>query len=369
MSASIDGSCFYATDSLNVWLGTSWPEEIYYSSNGGVNWIIQCHISDTAYVEAIMFDKQNPKTGYAFADIGHNGMWSGVRIIKTTNSGQNWTIWDFENYGFRCADRSMCIVDSNHAWFGVQSVQGGGAKMISTSNGGINWIIKDVNAGAYGPFSVQFSSDKQTGLYFAQTNPTSWIYRTTNAGINWNIFYTTTFYYSKSVRWVRGTSNIYGSSEFVLIRSVDNGINWRQMTGGPGTNLESLDAVRINQGTIYALAVTYDRRVYKLLDTARVIGIENTSTSIPKEFRLYQNYPNPFNPKTTINFDIPKNSNIDIKVYDIMGKLVAVLSDNEFKNAGSYKVTWEASNFASGIYFYRIEADNFVDSKKMVLVK
>jgi len=100
-----------------------------------------------------------------------------------------------------------------------------------------------------------------------------------------------------------------------------------------------------------------------------VIGIGINDPILPNRFKLHQNYPNPFNPNTTINFDIPKNSNIVLKVYDISGKVVAILSENEFKIAGSYKVTWNAENFSSGVYFCRIEADNFVDIKKMVLIK
>ncbi|NOS84043.1 MAG: T9SS type A sorting domain-containing protein [Ignavibacteria bacterium] len=369
LNPAIRGQCIAATDSMNVWLGTSHPEEIYYSSNGGINWTLQLHIADTGYVEEIMFSKQDPQIGYAFGDMAINGMWNGVRILKTTNRGLNWQIWEFENYGFSCADRSMTVIDSNRAWFGVLNLLGGLAKIINTTNGGLNWIVRDVNVGYGGPFSIQFSQDNNIGVFFGQENANSWIYRTTNSGINWSIAYSTTYYYSKSMRWIQGTSNIYGCSEFVLIRSTDDGLTWRTMTGGPGIDLESLDAVRLNNETIYSLAVTRDRRVYKLLDTVRVIGIENIGTSIPGEFRLHQNYPNPFNPYTTIEFDIPKNSNVVLKVYDVLGRAVAVLSENEFKNAGSYKVKWNASSFSSGVYFCRIQAGNFVDIKKMILVK
>lgn len=106
------------------------------------------------------------------------------------------------------------------------------------------------------------------------------------------------------------------------------------------------------------------------------IGIEPISNEIPINFTMFQNYPNPFNPNTTIKFDIPKSANVTIKIYDILGKVVSVLAKSEFKNAGSYKVTWDASSFSSGIYFYRIEVrqtgsstGNFTATKKMVLLK
>jgi subtilisin-like proprotein convertase family protein len=99
-----------------------------------------------------------------------------------------------------------------------------------------------------------------------------------------------------------------------------------------------------------------------------VTNIEPISGNIPNKFQLYQNYPNPFNPATTVRFDLAKNSDVKIKIYDILGRDVKTLV-NEFKNAGTYEVKFDASNIASGTYFYKIEAGDFVDIKKMVLVK
>ena len=90
--------------------------------------------------------------------------------------------------------------------------------------------------------------------------------------------------------------------------------------------------------------------------------------NIPTVFALYNNHPNPFNPITVINFDIPENSLTKITIYDVIGRETIVLV-NQMMNPGSYIVTWDASNFASGIYFYRMEAGAFIDTKKMVLLK
>jgi len=114
-------------------------------------------------------------------------------------------------------------------------------------------------------------------------------------------------------------------------------------------------------------------------DIRKVFG-SNTSSkgnepkNIPLVFKLSQNYPNPFNPVTKINYDLPKDSKVKIVIYDILGREVKRLVNSEFKTAGSYIVDFNASNFASGVYFYRIEAEEpngnkFVDSKKMVLLK
>lgn len=97
--------------------------------------------------------------------------------------------------------------------------------------------------------------------------------------------------------------------------------------------------------------------------------LHNTITNnAPHKFVLYQNYPNPFNPVTNIIFDLPMVSNVKITVYDITGKQVSVLLD-ERKDVGTYSVAFDGTNLASGIYFYRIEAGDFIDTKKMVLVK
>jgi hypothetical protein len=94
-----------------------------------------------------------------------------------------------------------------------------------------------------------------------------------------------------------------------------------------------------------------------------------SQNAIPSVFRLSQNYPNPFNPVTKIQYDLPKDVKVKLIIYDILGREVIRLVNNEFKQAGRYMVEFNGNNYASGVYFYRIEADNFVQSKKMVLIK
>ncbi len=97
------------------------------------------------------------------------------------------------------------------------------------------------------------------------------------------------------------------------------------------------------------------------------LGISN-NTNLASEYKLSQNYPNPFNPSTKIDFSIPKSGHVTIKVFDIIGKEVATLI-NEYRNAGNHEITFNGSNLSSGMYFYRIEAGNFVQTKKMSLLK
>ena len=101
---------------------------------------------------------------------------------------------------------------------------------------------------------------------------------------------------------------------------------------------------------------------------SNVTGLKNESSSVPELFNLSQNYPNPFNPVTIINYHLTMTNYVSLKVYDILGREVSTLV-NEEKPAGKYSVSFDASKLNSGIYFYRIKAGNFVETKKMILMK
>ncbi|HEY6436973.1 MAG TPA: T9SS type A sorting domain-containing protein, partial [Ignavibacteriaceae bacterium] len=90
--------------------------------------------------------------------------------------------------------------------------------------------------------------------------------------------------------------------------------------------------------------------------------------SIPSEYTLQQNYPNPFNPATTISYSIPAESQVSLVIYDIMGRQVSVLVNGK-QSAGSYNIQFDASSIASGTYFYKLTADEFISVKKMVFLK
>ena len=98
-------------------------------------------------------------------------------------------------------------------------------------------------------------------------------------------------------------------------------------------------------------------------------GIQNTNSEVPVKYSLEQNYPNPFNPVTNIKFGLPKSSFVTLKIYDILGREVAVLVNNLNIAAGNYVYDFNAANVPSGIYFYRISAGDFTDVKKMTLIK
>jgi len=104
-----------------------------------------------------------------------------------------------------------------------------------------------------------------------------------------------------------------------------------------------------------------------------ITGIDGNGLQTPQEFVLLQNYPNPFNPTTTISYTLKENARVNLKIYNTLGQVVKTLV-NDQQQAGARTVHWDGTNefgarVASGVYIYRIEANNFVQSKKMVMMK
>jgi hypothetical protein len=131
----------------------------------------------------------------------------------------------------------------------------------------------------------------------------------------------------------------------------------------------------VSNGNLGAIVVWQDFRsgnefdVYEVgFNTTGIIGIDPFGNITPDEYSLSQNYPNPFNPVTIINYGIKASGNVKISVYDILGENISVLLD-EVQNAGEHSVTWDASGYPSGVYFYKLESGSFTSNKKMILIK
>lgn len=99
-----------------------------------------------------------------------------------------------------------------------------------------------------------------------------------------------------------------------------------------------------------------------------IVSVAEEDSYIPDEYALFQNYPNPFNPSTKMKYSLPQSSNVVIKVFDILGNEIETLVDGE-KPAGTYELAWFAENLPTGVYFYQLRADSFVETKKMVLLR
>ena len=136
---------------------------------------------------------------------------------------------------------------------------------------------------------------------------------------------------------------------------------------GKGTTTEKQDYSFVDKDLISGI---YNYRL-KQLDfdgTHRVVGELSVYLTLPEQFSLEQNYPNPFNPSTTINFSIPASGLVTLKVFNVLGSEVATLV-NEQKEPGSYQVEFDSNNYSAGIYFYNLQAGNFIETRKMILLK
>jgi len=141
------------------------------------------------------------------------------------------------------------------------------------------------------------------------------------------------------------------------------------------TNLFTLNSVSLADSGIYYYriknSIAPDLTLYGRPIHLRVSGtthIEDPRPDLPVQFRLYQNYPNPFNAVTQIQMDIPKSCDVTLQIYDLLGKKIATIVDEQ-KQPGNYQVKWYPESISSGIYFYQLKAGDFVETKKLILQK
>ena len=173
-----------------------------------------------------------------------------------------------------------------------------------------------------------------------------------------------------NLNWTDSSGNEIG---FKIERSINAGVSWN-LINTVGMNIISYSDSGLTPSTIYHYRIfAYNQAgnsAYSNIafDTTFVlVGIVNNK-ELPKEYRLFQNSPNPFNPETNIRFDIVANENIKISIFDLLGREVAILVNQQLK-AGSYKVNWDGTNYPSGVYFYKLETDSYKETKRMILVK
>jgi hypothetical protein len=147
-----------------------------------------------------------------------------------------------------------------------------------------------------------------------------------------------------------------------IIRTIDGGSNWLNQS-----NISTLYSIHFIDHEIGWAVGTFGTILKTTNGGVTFIEDENNITQ-PKDFLLEQNYPNPFNPSTKISYQLPNAGNVTLKVFDVLGREVATLVD-EYKNAGRFEVEFNANNLPSGVYFYQLKAGEFVETKKMILLK
>jgi len=299
--------CFFV-NSMTGWVSTATGiSGLYKTTDGGSNWIIQYYNSVPNYLYAFLHF-ENSNTGWCVTD---------SVIYKTSNGGSNWIV---QNHPFIAANtfNGIFAVSTESAWaFGTSGT------VLLTTNGGTNWISKNIS-NAYSVLSAYFVNSL-TGYL---STDSKYIFKTTNNGTNW-------------ITQATDTAQLQNSIYFT---SNDTGY----VCGSQG-------------------------RIFKTKNGGGTIGVKKINENIPERFYLFQNYPNPFNPTTKIQFSIPpfeggQGGMTILKVYDILGKEVGALV-NEKISPGTYEVTFNGSKLASGIYFYKLQSGDFIDKKKMILIK
>jgi photosystem II stability/assembly factor-like uncharacterized protein len=326
------------------------------TTNAGLNWTtILTTGNNSGHFTGIAFTKGiGNMFGLAIAE----------RVYRSSDFGNNWVELNAGTVGVSNAQNSLMIVDNMFYGFGLNN---GAARVRLTTNNSVSWSTQTVNVTGNYTSAIAFHSNKQFGVA-ATSSSLPVIGRTTDGGLSWtNVNVGSGVSGTSYLTWVANTPVVYLLGQNGTIkRSTDNGLTW-VVTPTPGvTNLTHFDFFHAGN-VVYGYAVSSNGNVIKLSDTLVILtGVNNNQ--IPSEYSLGQNHPNPFNPVTTITYSVPASVNVKLTVLDAVGRVVDVLV-NENKTAGNYEAVWNAANFSSGIYFYKIEAGNFTGTKKLVLIK
>lgn len=306
--------------------------------------------------------------------------------ISQGNSGSNQT-WNFTN---------LTILDSSDTYY----VSANGTPYASSFSSS-NLASTYDNGSTYAYYTTSSSSWTFNGIgsqvfIMAYSNPATYLTYPFNYGSNQSDNFAAT-YVSNNITWYRtGTINVTGDAWGTInlpFGSFSNSLRIKFIqTIKDSANIGGFPVVvNTTETSYYWFAPNKKFEVFSIrqveggkmnqsqfsggsgskwvaFNRNQPIGIKPINGNVPVIYGLSQNYPNPFNPNTSINIDIPKSSFLKLTIYDVLGREVAVLV-NQNLNIGSYLVTWDASDISSGIYFYTLEADGFRETKRMNLVK
>lgn len=358
--------------------------KIFKSTDKGATWITQNAPTTDSLVDCCFL---NAQTGYV---IGYNGT-----LLKTNTGGvSTFSVSGFVRYS-----------DNN------QPVTSGKVKAFKLDRQTMNILYLDsANIQSDGSYTLanvpQDSVD--IGVFPNSTPPNDWVITYYPSTIYWEhatVIYPTGNLTNINISALRmsavsNNNSVNGRISGVSYNPVSNlkdailyaknGNTFVRCTmsdAGGVYHLQSLPAGNIKiiatrlgykrDSTSVNVTVSSNTDSINFLLSRYTVGINQISSEVPSEFKLFQNYPNPFNPKTIIRYSIPgigfrtgafRNDKVVLKVYDILGKEIAALV-NEIQSPGVYEVMFDASSLSSGIYFYRLQSENFSEIKRMVLLK
>lgn len=355
----------YFTDAMNGWACGN-EARIIHTTDGGNTWVTQPN--PYTYPNPILYDIYfaNADTGWAVGgDHGSFPSYIYHRVILYTTNGGN--TWSYQMNSSQLAPL-FCIsfISNTEAYAAAES-----GDVIHTSNGGTTWATRGQVSGR--TYSIYFINS-MTGWVCGEdltVSHYSTISKTTDGGYTWD---TQSFGASEYIQdlaftdgntgWaVGGTIGGSGGNQHTtILHTSDGGANWQMQNPPSISTLLGVNFVDINNGW----AVGADGTV---LSTSTPVSIQQASaSSSPSGFTLYQNYPNPFNPTTNIGFNLPVRTSVSMVLYNSIGEEVKDLLNAEM-GSGYHEITVDALDIPSGIYYYKLQADGFSQTKKMLLLK
>ncbi len=354
-------SLFRSTNNGNNWTShMTIPSYAWYLAPSGVN--IYCGVTNNVGMTSGIYKSTNNGLNWSLVGLANKPIFeltaseqelvaialeqSNFRIFRSTNEGTSWTdITGSLNLGVTYA-----AIYENRIYAGGQGLH-------VTTNYGVTWdqlfLTDNIEAVSVHDSLIIIGS-------YAQG-----VYRSSNYGQTWE----RTLNLSKKIRSVYQYGDyVFAAGDTGFYVSTDKGINFTDKTAGLGN--ASITSIVILNNYVFAANANYLSGNVSAFRSPlqELIGVINISTKVPSGYELNQNYPNPFNPMTNIRFNVPKTEHASITIFDIMGREIAVLVNEQLK-PGTYEVTWDGSNFSSGIYYYKIICGNYTDTKKMILLK
>lgn len=354
---------------------------IFRSTNNGVNWTSQMDIP--AYASFVASSGNN-----IFVGIGNFSPNYTFGVYRSTNNGLNFSIVGLNGkviYDLKGDSQQLVAI----------ALETGNNLVFRSTSNGTNWFnitgninlgVNDISlsgtkiyAGGQGIYVTSNSGNNWTNIFSGYDNVESilandslilagtysGIYRSTNNGEIW----VRTLNLNKRINSLyQYGSNIFAGADTGFYVSADLGLTFTNRTELLGN--ARISSILVSNNYIFVsnsnfLSGNISAWKRPLIE---IIGIQQISNEVPLNYKLNQNYPNPFNPSTKIRFDIPKSGNVNITVYDMLGREVTTLVNQQL-SPGTYETDWDASGYSSGIYYYKIQSDDFVDTKKMVLIK